>query len=107
MRGREYFSLPLSRGRLELVRTVRFVVRGRVQGVGFRYFTLRAAEAAGVAGWVRNLPDGSVEAVAAGEPDALERFRAALREGPPASAVGEIEEHERDEAPRFARFEIR
>jgi acylphosphatase len=73
---------------------VRFRITGRVQGVGFRYFVLKAARAEGIAGWVRNLPDGSVEALAAGEPEALERLRAALRRGPPGSRVDAVEESE-------------
>ncbi|MEJ2581825.1 MAG: acylphosphatase, partial [Acidobacteriota bacterium] len=50
----------------------RYLVRGRVQGVGFRYFVWREAEAPGVAGWVRNMADGSVEVVAAASADTLD-----------------------------------
>jgi acylphosphatase len=60
----------------------RFLVSGRVQGVGYRYFACRAAETCGVAGTVRNLPDGTVEAVAEGEPAAVAAFRADLERGP-------------------------
>ena len=70
----------------------RFRVRGRVQGVGFRWFVLQAARAEGLSGWVRNLPDGSVEALAAGSDEALDRFREALRRGPRASRVESVEE---------------
>jgi acylphosphatase len=60
----------------------RFIVKGTVQGVGFRYFAIRAARNAGVDGTVRNLPDGTVEAIAEGSPEAVADFRAALERGP-------------------------
>ena len=65
----------------------RFVISGRVQGVGFRYFVQSVASRESVVGWVRNLDDGRVETAAAGETDAMERFEQALRQGPPASRV--------------------
>ena len=68
------------------------IIRGRVQGVGFRFFVLRAARAAGLVGWVRNLPDGSVEALASGDAEALARLREALRRGPPAARVESVVE---------------
>ena len=68
-----------------------FTVRGRVQGVGFRYFVLREAQARGVAGWVRNLPDGAVEVLAAGEPALVDVFEGRLWHGPPHARVTEIE----------------
>lgn len=64
-----------------------FVVRGRVQGVGFRWFAQRTGIRLGLAGHVRNLPDGTVEAHARGSAEALHAFEAALREGPPSSRV--------------------
>ena len=69
----------------------RFRVTGRVQGVGFRHFTCCAARDCGVGGWVRNLPDGSVEAVAQGDQAGLERFAAVLAAGPPWGRVERIE----------------
>jgi acylphosphatase len=68
----------------------RAVVSGRVQGVGFRFFAERAARELGVRGWVRNLPDGSVETVAEGEEDAVSRYLARLKAGPRASRVDEV-----------------
>jgi len=59
-----------------------FRVRGRVQGVGFRRFAAREAEALGLAGWVRNDPDGSVSGEAAGDLSRLEAFRDTLSRGP-------------------------
>ena len=84
----------------------RFVVSGRVQGVGYRYFTLHAAEALDVAGFARNQPDGSVEVVAEGAAAALEEFEARLREGPSFSRVENIERAAID-APGHAGFDIR
>jgi len=60
----------------------RFVVSGRVQGVGYRYFVLREAGALGVFGFARNQPDGSVEVVAEGRSEALADLETRLREGP-------------------------
>ena len=69
----------------------RYLIRGRVQGVGFRYFLDAAALREGIHGWVRNLPDGGVEALAEGDADALERFERALRHGPPGARVDHVE----------------
>jgi acylphosphatase len=69
----------------------RYVVRGRVQGVGYRYFVLRQAEALGVCGFARNLPDGAVEVLAEGHAAALADFEAVLREGPAFSEVTGVE----------------
>ena len=69
----------------------RYLISGRVQGVGYRYFAQSAAEREGVAGWVRNLPDGRVEALAAGEPEAVDRFAGWLKNGPRHSHVDAVE----------------
>jgi acylphosphatase len=69
----------------------RFVIGGRVQGVGFRYFTADVAACEGVTGWVRNLPDGRVEAYVEGEAEAVTRVERALRQGPPAARVASVE----------------
>lgn len=61
---------------------MRFDVRGRVQGVGFRYTTRRVARELGLVGWVRNLPSGGVEVLAQGAPQALEQLQAFLELGP-------------------------
>ena len=83
----------------------RAIVRGRVQGVGFRFFAERAARELGVRGWVRNRPDGSVEALAEGEDEALETFIERLKRGPLSSRVDRVEVAE--EPPQgFSRFEI-
>jgi len=69
----------------------RFVVRGRVQGVGFRWFVEREAHLLGIAGWVRNNHDGSVEILAQGTRDQLLGLHSRLREGPRAARVDAVE----------------
>ncbi len=72
----------------------RYVVHGRVQGVGFRWFVEREAHILGIAGWVRNNADGSVEVHAQGTRDQLSGLRTRLREGPRAARVDNVEESE-------------
>jgi acylphosphatase len=72
----------------------RFVVRGRVQGVGFRWFVEREAHILGIAGWVRNNADGSVEVLAMGSREQLLGLRSRLRAGPRAARVDDVEETE-------------
>jgi acylphosphatase len=72
----------------------RFVVRGRVQGVGFRWFVEREAHILGISGWVRNNADGSVEIMAQGTRDQLLGLRSRLRQGPRAARVDNVEESE-------------
>ena len=67
------------------------MISGRVQGVGFRYFAQAAAGRENIHGWVRNLPDGRVEASAEGEADAVQRFEQALRHGPRGARVEQLE----------------
>jgi len=71
-----------------------FRVRGRVQGVGFRYFVDQAARALGVRGWVRNDDDGSVEVYAVGTPGQLSELSGHLRKGPRWSEVRGVDESE-------------
>ena len=71
--------------------TVRFLVRGIVQGVGYRWFVLREAQRLGLRGWVSNLPDGSVEVVADGQEDSLTRLEHALARGPQMAQVAGVE----------------
>jgi acylphosphatase len=70
----------------------RFVVRGRVQGVGFRWFVEREAHILGIAGWVRNNSDSSVEVLAMGTRDQIAGLRSKLRDGPRAARVDDVEE---------------
>ncbi|HXW35496.1 MAG TPA: acylphosphatase [Acidimicrobiales bacterium] len=68
----------------------RVIVRGLVQGVGFRVSCARRSRAAGVGGWVRNAPDGSVEVVVEGDPAAVNQVIEWCRTGPPASRVDAV-----------------
>jgi acylphosphatase len=74
--------------------TRRFIVRGRVQGVGFRWFVEREAQMLGIAGWVRNNFDGSVEVLATGTEEQLRNLRSRLRAGPRAARVDDVQESE-------------
>ncbi len=67
------------------------VVRGDVQGVGFRYFVQRTADALGLQGWVRNNDDGTVEVVAEGDKPKLEQLKRSLEEGPRLARVARVE----------------
>jgi acylphosphatase len=83
-----------------------YLISGRVQGVGFRYFAERAAREAGVTGWVRNIADGRVEVHADGTRAQIERFEASLRRGPSRSEIRGFESS--DAAPAGGQsFEIR
>src|SRR3712207_6061339 len=80
------------RGTMHEMRVARrFLVSGRVTGVGFRYFAQDVAKREGLSGVVRNLPDGRVEAVAEGGAESLTRFEIALRRGPSRARVDQIE----------------
>ncbi len=83
----------------------RFVISGRVQGVGFRWFTQDAAAREGATGWVRNLPDGRVEALVEGEDEAVTRVERALRSGPRGARVEEVAVDE-EEVGGYKRFTI-
>jgi acylphosphatase len=76
------------------VQARRFLVRGRVQGVGFRWFVEREAHILGIAGWVRNNHDGSVEVLAMGTRDQLSGLGSRLRQGPRAARVDDVGESE-------------
>jgi len=84
----------------------RFLVRGRVQGVGFRWFVEREAHILGVAGWVRNRSDGTVEVLAMGTRDQLSGLRSRLREGPRAARVDDVEEAEAEPVKGLNSFRI-
>jgi acylphosphatase len=77
-------------------RSVRVVVRGMVQGVGFRWFVRERARALQLRGWVRNQPDGSVEFAACGTEAAVDALLAAARAGPSRSEVRELEVRDAD-----------
>ena len=75
-----------------------FLIQGRVQGVGFRWYVHREASELDLRGWVRNTEDGDVEVVAAGELADLAELRASLRKGPRGSRVDHVIEHYLDES---------
>jgi acylphosphatase len=85
----------------------RFLVDGRVQGVGFRYFAREAATREGVNGWVRNLGDGRVEIFAEGDDAAIERLERRIRTGPPGAFVSRVDVSEEPPERRRSGFEIR
>lgn len=83
------------------------MIRGRVQGVWFRESTREEAERLGVRGWVRNAPDGSVEAVAEGPRDAVDRLVAWCRRGPSAARVEGVDVTSERATGEFEGFEVR
>jgi acylphosphatase len=82
------------------------IIRGRVQGVCFRMETLRAAMKLGVAGWVRNRPDGTVEAVIEGDEDTVARMLAWCRKGPALARVDSVDVERETYSGEFAQFDI-
>lgn len=85
----------------------RFLVRGRVQGVGFRWFVEREAHILQIAGWVRNNPDGSVEVLAMGTRDQLAGLRSRLQEGPRAARVDDVQESDSEPVAGLNSFQVR
>lgn len=85
----------------------RYLVSGRVQGVGFRYFTEDTALREGVSGFVRNLPDGRVEAEVEGDIAAVARVEQALWNGPPGSRVEHVEVEPLPPSGRASGFRVR
>jgi acylphosphatase len=85
-----------------------FLIQGRVQGVGFRWFVQRTASELELRGWVRNTEEGDVEVVAAGEPVDLDELRASLRRGPRGARVDRLVEHHlhESEADNLGSFQI-
>jgi acylphosphatase len=88
------------------VQARRFMVRGRVQGVGFRWFVEREAHILGIAGWVRNNHDGSVEVLAQGTRDQLAGLHSRLREGPRAARVDSVEVSDENPVAGLSSFRI-
>jgi len=84
----------------------KFLISGMVQGVGFRYFAQRSAARHQVRGYVRNLDDGRVEALAQGSEGVVKAFREDLEAGPPFSKVDTIEEIVLDPDPAYSSFRI-
>ena len=84
----------------------RLTISGHVQGVGFRWFTVEAATREGVTGWVRNLPDGRVEAFVEGDHESVTRLERAVRRGPPRSRVEHVSVVDEEPGGAYATFSI-
>jgi acylphosphatase len=84
----------------------RLVISGHVQGVGFRWFAVEAAEREGATGWVRNLPDGRVEAFVEGERESVTRVERALRRGPSRAQVDRVTVVDEEASGAYATFSI-
>lgn len=85
---------------------LRLRLRGRVQGVGFRWFVRGVARELGLVGRARNLRDGSVEIEVAGEPERVEELKARVRQGPPGAAVASLHEERLAAEPDWDSFKI-
>jgi len=84
----------------------KFLIRGEVQGVGYRFFAQRAAARHQIVGYVRNCPDGTVEALAEGPPDSVEEFKNDLAAGPQWAIVDQLEEINLDPSGLYTSFRI-
>ncbi|HUJ41709.1 MAG TPA: acylphosphatase [Candidatus Acidoferrales bacterium] len=80
----------------------RYFVSGEVQGVGYRFFTVRVAQRLGISGFVRNLGDGRVEVYAIGDPDQQEDLRAALAQGPRSARVASVIDQDAEVVERYS-----
>ena len=92
---------------MSIDKTLHAIVHGRVQGVSFRYHTQNEARRLGVDGWVRNLPDGTVELIASGHPKDLEELASWLEHGPSHARVDKLDLDWREPAEPLEPFEIR
>lgn len=91
----------------ETLQQVHVIVHGEVQGVSFRYYTVLEADRLGVVGWVRNVPDGTVEVTAQGTPDQLQTFIEFLHQGSPSADVTHVAVTTQPVISRFAQFSVR
>lgn len=89
-----------------MVHRLHAIVRGRVQGVGFRYYVFESARRHRLTGWVRNLPDGRVEILAEGPEETLTELLTDINRGPILSHVEDIQLDWRDAPQEFAKFDI-
>ncbi len=90
-----------------MIKQAKVIFSGRVQGVWFRAFTSEAAVAANLTGWVRNLPDGSVEALFEGDENTIKMVIEKCRQGPPSARVENVETSWDIASNEFASFNIR
>jgi len=89
------------------LRRLRLRIHGIVQGVGFRWFVRSNARSLGLVGYVRNVPDGSVEVVAEGEEEALRKLADLCRRGPMLARVERVQEEWSEATGEFSSFDIR
>ncbi len=89
------------------MRRIEAKVSGRVQGVGFRQFTLERARRRGITGWVRNEPDGSVQVVAEGDDQAIGGLVDDLQQGPPLASVRDVQMRQSEASGEFDAFAVR
>ena len=89
-----------------MILTVRIRVSGRVQGVSYRFWTAQEAGRRDISGWVRNLPDGCVEAVLSGDADQVDAMVEACRTGPTAARVAHVEVEEYESGEKLSGFTI-
>ena len=87
--------------------SLHLIITGRVQGVGFRWFVRETARRVGLAGWVCNLPDGSVELAAEGDEESLDLLRRGVEAGPPGAEVRNIRDVAGDAGPLTKPFSVR
>ena len=87
-------------------KAVHLLISGRVQGVFYRYTAQKVATRLGIAGWIKNLPNGRVEAVAVGDASAVDEFIAWCQEGPPGARVEDVETSILDDIPEYQGFSI-
>lgn len=86
---------------------IKYIVRGRVQGVGFRFYTREKAIHTGISGYVKNLRDGSVEVVASGSDSQLSEFKKHIETGPSMAFVESVEQHLQPVSNRYRGFKIK
>jgi acylphosphatase len=98
------FSAPGPKPNLFVMVARRFIITGAVQGVGYRFFAMRAAARHQVLGTVRNLPDGRVEVLAGGDREAMDHFKNDLATGPMMAEVADIEETDLPVTGRYRDF---
>ena len=89
------------------MRACRYLISGVVQGVGYRFFAVGAAQARAVGGWVRNLPDGRVEVLAQGDEAAIAGLLEDLRRGPRSAAVSRVDVFEERPVEGLNGFDVR
>lgn len=88
------------------MKRVHLIIEGRVQGVGYRVSLMQEGQRLGLVGWVRNLPDGNVEAVVEGASDQLEKLIAWCHKGPPMAYVTEVKTTFQEATGEFKGFEV-